>query len=236
MRTPPRVRLALVFAAGMVASPLAFWALKVGAQEGPRGQAGANSPAASREAGLNELLTLTHTAFGGIGGGGAAQTAPEEPLPRGVVHIVSPVSAKAAKTWEKLQTVVTVEFPNDTPLADFLSEVKRLSRGKDEKEKPISIYVDPVGLQEAEKTGASPVTISLEDVTIAKALTLALKQLSLCYQVQEDGLVFITADSGDSVVTDPSAKILDELSEIRAGLKALRNEVETLSRGPNRPR
>ena len=92
-------------------------------------------------------------------------------------------------------------------------------------DKGVPIYVDPVCLQEAEKTGTSPITLDLDGVTVAKGLTLVLKQLGLTFYVDEDGLVRVVTQDGDDQITDPHAKVLDELSPIRADLARLRREL-----------
>jgi hypothetical protein len=57
----------------------------------------------------------------------------------------------------------------------------------------IPIYVDPIGLQEAEKTLASPIELQLEDVPVRTTLRLILKQISMIYKV-EDGMLKVTVD------------------------------------------
>ena len=86
----------------------------------------------------------------------------------------------------------------------------------------IPIYVDPIGLQEAEKTLQSTITLDLEGVPLSRTLHLALKQLGLVYFV-DDGLVIITsADSEDkpenfrakpSPTTPSSRMLLQEKAE-----------------------
>ncbi|MBV8557496.1 MAG: hypothetical protein JO116_18190, partial [Planctomycetaceae bacterium] len=65
----------------------------------------------------------------------------------------------------------------------------------------IPIYVDPVGLQEAEKTMTSPVTLDLEGVPLRTTLRLLLKQLGLTYTVK-DGLLTITSESSEDQPTE----------------------------------
>ena len=63
------------------------------------------------------------------------------------------------------------------------------------KGKPIPIYVDPIGLQQAERTLNSTVTIDLEGVPLKTSLRLALKQLGLAYCVR-DGVLIISSVQG----------------------------------------
>ena len=53
-----------------------------------------------------------------------------------------------------------MSFPNETPLEDVLKYIKQATQ--DANYSGIPIYVDPLGLQEADKTLTSPVSIDLE--------------------------------------------------------------------------
>jgi len=93
---------------------------------------------------------------------------------------------------QKLETPLQMAFPQETPLEDILKYIK--SNIDDPKGKRIPIYVDPAGLQSAEKTMTSPVTLDLEDVPLRTTLRLVLKQLDLDYRVR-DGMIYIDAIS-----------------------------------------
>ena len=189
VRDSLRLRVVLGFAAGLVAFPLAIWSISLRAQEpGQTLMAGGFTP---------------HPNFSN----------PAEPAH--VVHIAAPLTVRLAKTWIKLQKEVALSFPKETPLEQFLLEVRELSKSPEDK-KGVSIYVDPVGLQEAEKTLTSPVSLELDDISIATGLTLALKQLGLRYQVSAEGIVMITCESSEDGVSDPMVKVLDELETIRS--------------------
>ncbi len=93
-------------------------------------------------------------------------------------------------------------FPNATSLDDL---VKYLKQATATPTRPgIPIYVNPIGLLEAERTLKSTVSIDLEGVPLKTSLRLCLNQLGLVYSV-EDGCLRITSqDSGDSPpVEDP---------------------------------
>src|SRR5262249_696719 len=66
----------------------------------------------------------------------------------------------------------------------------------------IPIYVDPIGLQEAEKTMTSPVVFGLAQVPLRTSLKLILKQLGMVYQVRGGLLTITTSDSEDLVNPD----------------------------------
>jgi|GEM_PF-2431301 len=216
-----RPRLALAALAGLAVAPFALHAYRAWAQ--PPSRNDADAPAAR----LRPTPSPVHPMLGGFGGG--REAAPAEPARPPVVYIVPPVSAKAAKTWEKLQQPIAFAFPNETPLEDVIKYLKSATQSP--KEKGISIYVDPVSLQEAEKTMTSPVTIDLEDVPISLGLELILKQLGLTFTVQQDGVVMIVSEGSDGPDTYPSARILDELAQLRGEVAHLRKVVESSRQG-----
>ena len=78
-------------------------------------------------------------------------------------------------------------FPNETPLEDVIKYIRSCTKSATYPE-GIPIYVDPIGLQQAEKTMVSPVTFDLKQVALRTSLTLILKQLGMGYQVK-DGLL-----------------------------------------------
>lgn len=80
---------------------------------------------------------------------------------------------------------VPMGFANDTPLGDVLKYV-RLSTG-------LQFYLDPIGMQEAERTEDSLVRIDLDDVPVGESLILVLSQLGLTYHVRP-GYIVVTAD------------------------------------------
>ncbi len=98
--------------------------------------------------------------------------------------------AKTQSIYAKLGQPVSMPFANETPLEDVIKYVKSATVSQELPE-GIPIYVDPAGLQEADKTMQSPVTLNLEGVTLKQSLKLLLKQLDLAYTVK-DGLMTIT--------------------------------------------
>ena len=95
---------------------------------------------------------------------------------------------------KKLETPISMSFPNETPLEDVLKYIKSATQGPADTGLPI--YVDPIGLNEAEKTMTSPVTLDLEGVPLRITLRLLLKQLGLTYDVKE-GLLTITSEKSE---------------------------------------
>ncbi len=96
---------------------------------------------------------------------------------------------------KKLEEPISMSFAQETPLEDVIKYIKSATQGPDGR--GIPIYIDPVGLNEAEKTTTSPVILDLEGVPLKTTLRLLLAQLGLCYKV-EDGLMTITSESSES--------------------------------------
>jgi hypothetical protein len=108
------------------------------------------------------------------------------------------ISANAL-IWQALEQPVPMPFPEDTPLEDILKHIVAATRGPDGK--GIPIYVDPIGLQEAEKSMTSTARgLEFEGVPLKTSLRLCLKQLDLSYCIR-DGLLFITSSESESAVT-----------------------------------
>ena len=136
---------------------------------------------------------------GGFGGADDREAAGYESKLRIAIAEIAPKLAAADKSpktraiVEKLEEPITMSFPDETPLQDVLNYIKSASAGP--KDKGIPIYVDPIGLAEAEKTTTSVVQLDLEDVPLRTTLRLVLKQLGLAYCVK-DGLLFISSPGG----------------------------------------
>ena len=99
---------------------------------------------------------------------------------------------KSQMILAKLDEPISMSFNEDTPLEDVLKYIKQATTTKTYQ--GIPIYVDPVGLQEAEKSMTSTVrNMDLEGVPLRRTLQLLLKQLDLIYFV-EDGMLYITSN------------------------------------------
>jgi hypothetical protein len=112
------------------------------------------------------------------------------------------VAAANARIRQALEQTVPVSFPSETPLEDFLKYVQDHAPLSDGSRLPI--YINPVGLNEAEKTMTSPIAIDLKGVPLKTTLGLALQQLGLVYSVRE-GVLLITAESSDQPFPGASA-------------------------------
>jgi RNA polymerase sigma factor (sigma-70 family) len=102
----------------------------------------------------------------------------------------------------KLEEPVSMSFHEETSLEDVLKYIKQITTT--EKYAGIPIYVDPVGLQEADKSLTSTVKyMTLEGVPLRRTLQLLLKQLDLVYGV-EDGLLYVTSAESEEHMLGPS--------------------------------
>jgi RNA polymerase sigma factor (sigma-70 family) len=108
---------------------------------------------------------------------------------------------------ERLNEPITMSFSSETPLEDVLKYIKQATSGKDG-QTPIPIYVDPIGLQEQDRTMTSTVLIDLDGVPLKTSLRLLLKQLNMAYCVH-DGVLIISSVAG----------IVQELEEAKRELQ-----------------
>ena len=118
----------------------------------------------------------------------------------------------------KLNERISMNFENDTPLSDVQKYIE--SATQDEAAglpSGIPIYVDPQGLQDADKTLASTVAIKLEGIPLRTTLRLMLRQLNLTYTVK-DGLLTITSSSSDDQPTEIRVYQVADLSIIPLSL------------------
>jgi hypothetical protein len=107
------------------------------------------------------------------------------------------VDAANARIVKALEQPIIMSFPNSTPLDDVLKYIKANTESKElGLPSGIPIYVDPLALQEVEKTNQSPVTIDVEGVPLRTTLRLILNQLGLTYGIQ-GGLLLIVNEKDE---------------------------------------
>jgi hypothetical protein len=135
----------------------------------------------------------------GTGGFGGGYSEPQlDRMSIAIANLAPKVAAKDTSPRTKailtqLEQPISMNFADEVPLEDVLKYIKSASEGPNNP--GIPIYVDPVGLQEADKTTTSPVTLDLEGVPLKTTLRLMLKQLGLAYCVK-DGLLIISSPHG----------------------------------------
>ena len=119
---------------------------------------------------------------------------------------------KTKQILEKLDEPISMSFANETPLDDVLKYIKQATTTPTFS--GIPIYVDPLGLQEAERSLNSTVTIDLEGVPLKATLRLILKQLGLSYTVK-DGFMIITSEDSQDQQTEIRVYPVADLAIIR---------------------
>ena len=133
----------------------------------------------------------------------------------------------------KLDEPISMPFNDDTSLEDVLKYIKQATTT--DRYNGIPIYVDPLGLQEAEKSMTSTVRgMQLEGVPLRRTLHLLLKQLDLIYFV-EDGILYITSKESEDrwgvlgpAIAEPSP-ILQKAEKAERGemsLSEMKNLIE----------
>ena len=136
------------------------------------------------------------------------------PLKLAVAGVVDsgPIDAhddKSQKILEKLNESVSMSFKEETPLEDVLKYIKQATTSSNYS--GIRIYVDRIGLQEAEKSMTSTVrNMNLDGVSLRVTLKLLLDQLNLAFTVK-NGLLTITSSESaerDTVDAEPAREAL----------------------------
>lgn len=107
------------------------------------------------------------------------------------------VVAANAAIIEALKQTVPMSFEEETPLEDVLKHIKAATPFPGGKSIPI--YVDPIGLSEADKTMASTVrNVHLDGIPLKTTLRLLLDQLDLAYSIRSG---FLMISSREEPVT-----------------------------------
>jgi hypothetical protein len=95
-------------------------------------------------------------------------------------------------------------YADEIPLEDILKETKRLSNGRPKLASGIPIYVDPIGLQEVEKSMTSTVKRPplADKLSLGEHLRIALDPLGLAYVVKDGCLMITSKESLDKEMGD----------------------------------
>ena len=119
-----------------------------------------------------------------------------------------------------LDRKVPLRFRDGVTLQAFLDHIRAATRAADGRELPI--YVDPVALQDADKTMDSIVSIDLGDGVLETTLGIALRQIFLTAYVS-DGMLYITGQARSNVPAEVDSYLLAGhcvLALLAAGLGA----------------
>lgn len=100
---------------------------------------------------------------------------------------------RSLQIMKVLEEPISMSFASETMLDDILKYIKQATTTP--RYSGIPIYVDPIGLQEAERSLKSTVQLDLEGVPLRRTLQLVLTQLGLAYFVQDGMLVITSEDS-----------------------------------------
>jgi hypothetical protein len=101
------------------------------------------------------------------------------------------IAVKNAQIRLTLRRLVPINFPDGTTLGEMLKFAQESTKGPDGKFMPI--YVDPIGIQEAEQTMNSKIAaMTVKGVPLQTTLAHCLKQIGMGFGV-EGGLIVITS-------------------------------------------
>jgi len=103
---------------------------------------------------------------------------------------ITPANSRIVKALEQ---PIPMRFKPEASLGDVLTYIKMATSTPAYR---VPIYVDPVALQEAEKSLSSTVSIDLQGVPLKASLRLCLKQLGLVYIVKDGYLQITNEDEG----------------------------------------
>jgi tetratricopeptide (TPR) repeat protein len=113
---------------------------------------------------------------------------------------------------DKLQQPISMPFETDTPLGDALEYIRQATADEN-LINGIPIYVDEIGLQEAEQSLQSPIKINLDGIPLRTTLRLMLDQLDLTFTVY-DGFLEINAKGSERRGTEIRVYPVADLSII----------------------
>jgi hypothetical protein len=145
------------------------------------------------------------------------------------------MSLEATKVWLKLQQKIPMPFSEPTSLGDLVKYIQASTVNKEDSPDGIPIYLDPIGLQDADKTIADTITMNLKGVPLATTLKLAVTQLSLMYRIHPDGFLFITSTASEESREEFDTRLLNEISTLRRQMGMLTREMRILRGAALRP-
>jgi hypothetical protein len=126
-----------------------------------------------------------------------------ETLVAGLADDPNSVAATNGRIRAALRRRVPMRFPDETTLEDIITYIEQATRSPDGKVVPI--HVDPIGLQEAEKSMTSIVMgMNFEGVRLETSLKHCLKQLDLGYIVKDDLLLITSTEALERPLNYPS--------------------------------
>lgn len=119
----------------------------------------------------------------------------------GIPAVDDPDDPANARILKLLDETVPMHFLEPTQLEDVLKHVREATSHVDGK--GVAIYVDPIGLQETEKSMTSTVRLNRDDLPLKIGLRYCLRQLDLNYRVKDGYLQISSADQELPIAADP---------------------------------
>ena len=98
------------------------------------------------------------------------------------------ISPRTRAILARLEERVSMPFPKETPLDEVLQHIRRVAK-KGPDDPAIPVYIDPLGLQQAERSVNSTVIIVEKSIALKDALTRVLTSLGMAYIVKDDVLI-----------------------------------------------
>jgi hypothetical protein len=123
---------------------------------------------------------------------------------------------KTEATYDVLDQPVVTAYPDGGTLEDLLKEIKRCTTRPPKLPAGVAIYVDPIGLQEAERSMLSHVKRpeSADQLPLREHLNRVLESLGLGFFVKDGFLMITSKESLDVPIgeeVDPYVKFRDVL-------------------------
>lgn len=101
------------------------------------------------------------------------------------------IAGANARILKALDQPISFHFPTEVPLEEALSYVSTTAVMDDGR--PLPIYVNPIALQEEDRTLQSPVSLVLEGVPLRTGLDCLLRQVTLAYEIK-GGLIEVVSE------------------------------------------
>jgi hypothetical protein len=116
---------------------------------------------------------------------------------------------------EMLNEPLVTAYPDGAALEDMLKDIRARTTGKPKLKSGIPIYVDPIGLQEANHTMTSKVKrpVIIGRLTLGDEIRQALEPLGLAYGVK-DGFMMITSKESWEGTGDDAVKLYLEFRDV----------------------
>jgi serine/threonine protein kinase len=125
---------------------------------------------------------------------------------------------------KRLESRITLHFPEYTAFVGVLKFIKSATK-KSPNDPGIPIFVDPIGLQELQKSARTAVKIDVASVPLKDALKQLLGQLGMVYRVKDDVLVISSPSGLDAIMRQRVNVALDASPATKATLARLEEPI-----------